>query len=178
MRRVSFVFAVILGSFLIYCGQSMMNSAGPGGADGFVKDASGDPAAACCAPPTRTPTVLFDGTVSGVPSTSAGFCTFISPVMDVSALRSVVIHSPTCQFAVQVRNGKAGWVRAAEGTCNAPGPNLYQDLGRVMTLDPLLGHDLRVVIGQDSFTAQNPDGGPINCTNGPYPLTVVGFPTT
>jgi hypothetical protein len=116
--------------------------------------------------------VLFDGVVmpSPVPG-SNGSCTLLSPIWDVSGYRKVVIHTPRCGITVQFRNGKAGFVDGAESLC--PTNETYR-LGRVLTVDPTMGREMRVSYHTVN-EADSPDG-PLTCsTVEDVALTVVAF---
>jgi len=180
-RRFGMILCILIGSFCVYCTQSAMtgrsgstgtsggsSGSGSGGSSGPIGNAMGD---TCCSAPAReTPTVIFDDTITPSPQPNPQICTTISPIFDVSAYRTVVIHTPQCGFSVQVRNGKAGFVFATETACSGDyGPS---DLANALTVDTLLGHDLRVNF-DSGIDAHNPDGVPGACD--PVPLTVVGF---
>src|SRR5262245_58532083 len=110
--RLGLGVCIFIGSFFLYCTQSAMTEMGHGTNGGPVGNAMGDP---CCSPPAReAPTVIFDDLVA---KQTTNFCTQISPVFDVSAYRTIVIHTQACQFVAQFRNGKAGFVRGAEEEC-------------------------------------------------------------
>jgi hypothetical protein len=177
------ILCILVGSFCVYCTQSAMtgrsaptggssgSGSGSGGTSGPVGNAMGD---TCCSAPAReTPTVIFDDPVtpSPVPNAGPNTCTLVSPVFDVSAFRTVVIHTPKCGFAVQVRNGKAGFVFAALTSCD--NNNATGALAHALTVDTLLGHDLRVNFNPNDIDASNPEGLSGICDA--VPLTVVGF---
>ncbi len=170
MTRAGTVCCVILGSFLLYCGQSAMNAVGSPDGGGFVGEAMGEAGTCCTAPAREAPTVLFDDLVSGSPvAGSSANCTFLTPVLDVSAYRTIVIHTPSCAFTAQFRNGKAGFVDGPEQTCAGAG----NPLGRAMTVDASLGRELRVTLGF-ARTGANPDGLG-SCSTRPTPVTIVGY---
>jgi hypothetical protein len=166
-QRLGVVICILIGSFCVYCGQSMVTTLShDGGTAGPVGSAMGD---ACCTPPGRdAPTVIFDNLVSPAPIAGSSSCTWASPVFQIGEFRTVVIHTPRCGFTAQVRNGKAGFVTAQESVCPISGSTL----ARVMTVDPLLGHELRVNFLTTS--AEDPDGID-DCGFEPTPLTIVGY---
>jgi hypothetical protein len=188
--RLGLILCILIGSFCVYCGQSAMttlsrgdggvsgggsggaNSNGGGGGgvlDGTMGDAVGsamaDPGTCCTAPGRDSPTVLFDDVLAPAPIPSSTACTLTSPVLDVSAYRLIVIHSATCGFAVQFRNGKAGFVVGASGCTASSVPQL-------LTVDPVLGHDMR--INYDGLSSADPDGV-TSCSTPKVALTVVGY---
>jgi hypothetical protein len=173
--RLGIVLCILIGSFCVYCGQSVMTGMTHGNRDlgsssngGPVGNAMGD---TCCSPPARElPTVLFDGVVTPSPRPGSN-CDAISPVFDVSAYRTVVVHTPRCKFYAQFRNGKAGFVHGVDGVCSGSDDSA---LGRAMTIDTRLGRELRINIASYiAPTVENPDGQ-APCGN-PIPLTVVAF---
>jgi hypothetical protein len=174
--RLGIVLCILIGSFCVYCGQSVMTemshpgSSPTGGGTTAVGSAMGD--GTCCSPPAREqPTVIFDDLVSPEPIAGhAGLCTWTTPVWDISGYRRVVIHTPYCKFAAQVRNGKAGFVQGVVSQCEANDP-----LNRATTVDATLGHDLRVNFMWDSGSVV-PDGD-FACggQETPIPVTVVGY---
>ncbi len=89
VRRIHTVAAMIVGSFLVYCGQSAMPSLGVDGAsdaeDAFVPDAHAEEACGCSTGPTFTK--LAEGTLSTASPTSA-------PI-PVGAYREIIVYATT-----------------------------------------------------------------------------------
>ena len=177
--RKGIVLCILIGSFCVYCGQSVMTemshttgSSSSSGGTTAVGNAMGD--TACCTPPGReTLTVLFDDLVSPAPIAGMpGECTMTTPTLQVSDLRTIVIHSPQCGFLTQVRNGKAGFVQGPVSPCDVSGGGT---LGHALTVDTLLGHEMRVNFSNTSnLTAADPDGV-VSCSQKPIPVTIVGY---
>lgn len=171
--RTATLTAIVIGSFFVHCSQSMMGSMGEmldGGArpkdltGGAVKDAHAD-SGSCVTCDREMPTVLFDDVVK--PEKVGAGCAMTTPVIDISAYRTVVVHSARCQTYVQVRNGKAGFVLATADTCNAntipPHP---------LIVNSMAGRELRVNFG--SPTNEYPDPG-YACDTTEVAVTIVGY---
>ncbi len=180
-NRWALIASILLGSYFVHCTQSMVTSMSGGRHDGGggTKDSAGAIGDAhaetgggtCCTAPDReAPTVLFDDLVEPVPvAGSTNTCTWNSPVIDISGYRSVVVHSPKCDYRIQVRNGKAGFVNALLATCDGNQP---EALGRVSTIDSTMGRELRVNFGESNY-ASAPDGS-ASCSATPVAITIVG----
>jgi hypothetical protein len=98
MRKVGMALCMVVGAFIIHCGQSAMN--GSTNADGFLKDAMGQMGGTCCPPPGQTFTKLAEGDLTMGSSSS---------VIPVGAYREVVVYMS----------------KVPSSACStAPGPNL------------------------------------------------------
>ncbi len=160
---------MILGSFFIYCGSSSMDGDVDGG---FVRDGHAE---GCCAPAARERgTVLFDGMVdkgAPLPGSSNYWCPFETPVIDVSAYRRIIVHARSCEYAVEVKHGAAGFVTATTVTaCDA------DQWPRVLVHDATLGNELRISFG-DSSTSSNGERVRVAACSSvrPVGVTVVGY---
>jgi hypothetical protein len=74
---------MLLGAFLIYCGQSAMNKTPAKPDGGFVKGAMGQQGSTCCTPPAQTFTKLWEGDVTPMAP---------SPAIAVGAYRELVLY--------------------------------------------------------------------------------------
>lgn len=180
-NRWALIASILLGSYFVHCTQSMVTSMSGGRHDGGggTKDSAGAIGDAhaetgggtCCTAPDReAPTVLFDDLVEPTPVAGTTNCTLNSPVIDISGYRSIVVHSPKCDYRIQVRNGKAGFVNALLATCDGNRP---EALGRVSTIDSIMGRELRVNFGESTH-AGAPDGS-ASCSSTPVAITIVGL---
>src|SRR5262245_7816372 len=117
---------IVVGSFLVYCTQDSASNLDGGHADGPVSPADGAANGECCAiPEPPAPTILFDAEVVGDGSSPQCF----SPTWDVSAYKSVVVHTDGCfgsiRFrAFQWRYGVAGFRTQRASICD---PNVADD---------------------------------------------------
>lgn len=178
--KTATIAAIVIGSFFVHCTQSMvgtMDGVFDGGThpkdlkSGAVKDAKAD-TGSCVACDRETPTVLFDDVVKPEKTGTTSACTMATPVLDISAYRAVVIHSAKCQTYVQVRNGKAGFVLAAQDNCTsttgAPPPP------HPVTVNGTAGRELRVNFGSPYDLHPDPfyQG---TCQDDGIAVTIVGY---
>ena len=168
------VICILVGSVFVHCTQTMVTSMDgifDGGHHdtkaGAIKDAKAD-TGSCVACDREQPTVIFDDLVEPTKLGVSTNCYQATPVFDVSAYRTVVVHAAKCGALIQVRNGKAGFVSTTRDSCNDTDPPT------AMFANPLLGRELRVNVGAHNVSATNPDGL-VGCSSPPIAVTIVGY---
>jgi hypothetical protein len=151
--RFGFILLVIFGSFCVYCAQNVVGGGnggnGNGGSGGGMVGSAG--ADTCCTPPDPPAgTVLYDQKVT--PTVENGLC--VSPAIDVSGNRTIVVHGPSSTNMQWSFGGAAGWVYKFNVNPSSEG---------VLVLDGRMGKQFRFVYGNASSPCSQ------------IALTVVGY---
>jgi hypothetical protein len=173
-NRTAMVVCILIGSVFVHCTQTMVTSMDglfDGGTfdlrKGATKDAQAD-SASCVACDREAATVIFDDVLEPTQIGAGNTCSLATPVFDLTAYRSVVVHAKKCGALVQVRNGKAGFVSAIRDACITGD----SEVPHPIFVNPLAGREMRVNFGGTS--AGNADGY-VGCASESVAVTIVGY---